>query len=194
LIKGLRGKIVSIDIGSLSIDVSGVIYEVFITYRAYEDLKDKKEVYLPIYHSISERGQKLFGFSKVDDRELFIFLRSLNGIGEATSLKILSYLDAEQLLNIVTKNEKHILEKIPKIKGKTSEKILFELKQNIKKFRSFVSTTSEEDSYTRNELAIMALMKLGFDEKSAINEVDKVIKAKGEIETSELIKEVLHVT
>lgn len=197
MIRGLKGTIRNLDIGNVLIDVNGITYEVFVTYKTFEELNTKKgkEVYLYIYHLISDRNQKLFGFTKEEDRELFQFLRSLNGIGEMTVLKILSYLNAGELLEIVNKNEKSKLEKIPKVKGKTSEKILFEIKQNLKKFQNFVSDSSTKGIIeSMDELAVMALMKLGFDEKSAINEVNKIIKSTGVKNTTDIIREVLKVT
>ncbi|MEM7181293.1 MAG: Holliday junction branch migration protein RuvA [Spirochaetota bacterium] len=196
MIRLLKGKIENLDYGTLLLDVQGVVYEVFISYKTFEALQKKSKVTVHIYHSITDRNQKLFGFYTARDRELFQHLKSLNGIGEMTALRILSYIDANTLLKIVADNDKSLLEKIPKIKGKTSEKILFEIKQNFKKFESFANSSQQEtvaEDSTSN-LAVLALLKLGFDEKTANSEVNKILQKQEIDDVSQLIKEVLKVT
>ncbi len=130
----------------------------------------------------------------IRDRELFKLIRGLHGIGEMTALKILSFMSADDLYKAVVNGDNSQLEKIPKVKGKTSEKIIFEVKQNIKKFEAFLNDTdtnyspSKED---KKDLSVLALIQLGFDEKTAIKEVSKVIKEKNIDDTAEIIREVL---
>ncbi len=196
MIYGLRGKIFQLDISKLYLDTGSVIYEILIPFKIFDELKDKKkeEIFIFIYHSINERGQKLFGFASRKERDLFELLKSLQGIGEMTALRVLSFLQAEELLEIVKSGEKSKLEKIPKIKGKTSEKILFEVKQNVKKFENFLGDGekigSQESHDKQNELAILALMQLGFDEKNATKYAEAAIK-KGLKETADIVREVL---
>ena len=196
MIRLLKGTIESLDYGTLLLDVQGVVYEVLISYKTFESLQHKNKVTIHTYHSITDRSQKLFGFYVAKDRELFKHLKSLNGIGEMTALRILSYLDADTLLQIVANNDKSLLEKIPKIKGKTSEKILFEIKQNFKKFESFVNSSQSETNQgdSTSNLAVLALLKLGFDEKTANSEVKKILQKQEIDDVSQLIKEVLKVT
>ena len=138
-------------------------------------------------------------------------MKSLNGIGELTALKILSFYNADSLFTIATDENKAALEKIPKVKGKTSEKVLFELKQNLKKLESFLqkdsteskdenisdssTVTLEKDIYPRLEnndkdLAILGLIQLGFDEKNSRKEVERLWNS-GTKEASEIIRLVL---
>lgn len=202
MIRALIGQIDSLDYGLLFFNVGGVVYEILISYKTYEALKNHQkaeETRIHIYHSITDRSQKLFGFHIEKDRELFKHLKSLNGIGEMTALRVLSYLDGEHLLEIVKNNDKALLEKIPKVKGKTSEKILFEIKQNYKKFESFVNESMQENKQptqmdSAKQLAVMALVKLGFDEKTANSEVNRILKSNpDEKNPSIIIKQVLKV-
>ncbi|MCB1159084.1 MAG: Holliday junction branch migration protein RuvA [Leptospiraceae bacterium] len=195
MIRKLHGLVESIDVGSILVNVNGVVYEVYIPYRTYEKLKDEKKVSLHIFHSITERGQKLYGFVEDRERALFQFMKSLNGIGETTALRVMSYLGIDDLLRVIKEENRALLEKIPKIKGKTSEKIMFELKQNIKKFQDFFSYENENpDEEPGHELTVLALMKLGFDEKTARSEINKILKNKAIDDPAEIIKEVLKVT
>lgn len=196
MIAGLKGYIERLDVSVIEINVNGVVYEVFISFKTYEQLRilNEKEVYLCIYHLINERSQRLFGFMNIRDRELFKLIRGLHGIGEMTALKILSFMSADDLYRAVVNGDNSQLEKIPKVKGKTSEKIIFEVKQNIKKFEAFLNDTDINYSPTREDkqdLSVLALIQLGFDEKTAIKEVSKVIKEKNIDDTAEIIREVL---
>ncbi len=191
MIASIRGRIFRINLNSVHIETSsGLGYEVFIPFPVHLQLKNRnrdEEVFLFVHQSVSERGEKLFGFLTHRDKELFLLIKSLNGIGELTALKILSFFDGTALHRMAVEGNKELLEKIPKIRGKTSEKILFELKQNLKKIESFllpenqtserkefssVVGPTEEKSNTQKELAILGLVQLGFDEKSARKEAE----------------------
>lgn len=196
MIYGLRGKVHQLDISKLYLDTGAVVYEIWIPFKIFDELKDRKkeEIFIYIYHSINERGQKLFGFANRKERDLFELLKSLQGIGEMTALRVLSFLEAGELLQIVKSGEKSKLEKIPKIKGKTSEKILFEVKQNVKKFESFLgeieNPVGANNKDKEAELAVLALVQLGFDEKTASKQVDAMTQ-KGISETADIVREVL---
>ncbi len=194
MISGIRGKIYKLDLGKVFLDTGSVIYEIYISFKVFEQLKEKhpnEEIFLYIHHSISERTQKLFGFLEEQDKSMFELLKSLSGIGESTSIRILSFLTPHELLQIVKNQDKKKLEKIPKIRGKTSEKILFEIKQNIHKFQGFENLeTSEENFTSEEELALLGLIQLGYDEKTAITQIQK-IKSLKLSNASEIIREIL---
>ena len=120
MIAGLKGRIERLDVSFVELDVNGVIYEIFISFKTYEELKLIKndQVILCIYHLINERMQRLFGFLNIRDRELFKLIRGLHGIGEMTALKILSFMSADDLYKAVVNGDNSKLEKIPKVKGK----------------------------------------------------------------------------
>lgn len=195
MICGLKGKIIKLEVNSLYIDTGCIVYEVLISFKTYSELKEKNitEVYLHVYHSISDRSEKLFGFLSNKDRELFKVMKSLNGIGELTALKILSFMNFEDLYFAVVNEDKTKLEKIPKVKGKTSEKILFEVKRNLKRFEAFLVEgenfqTTKDDKI---ELAVLALIQLGFEEKTARKEITGILKEDSLTDTGEIIKAVL---
>lgn len=209
MISGLKGILKKLEVGFAHIETGGVTYEVTISFKTYLELKSlpsAKDVQLHIFHAMSERGQRLFGFLNEQDKEFFKVIKGLQGIGELTALKILSFFSAEDLYRIAQSGEAKELEKIPKVKGKTSEKIFFEVKQNLKKLELFLSGTSkelsvvlptssqtpEEAAFSRKrEIAILGLVQLGFEEKTASKEVDKVLKNSPETDPGEIIREIL---
>ncbi|MDZ4726154.1 MAG: Holliday junction branch migration protein RuvA [Leptospira sp.] len=195
MIGSLKGQLLRLDLDSILIEVSGVGYEVLIPFPLHLQLRESvgKEIFVFVFHSITDRNQKLFGFSTNKDRELFKLIKSLNGIGELTALKILSFFQADELYQIAQADDRKTLEKIPKVKGKTSEKILFEIKQNLRKLESFLREDKKEFSITnsQNDLAILALIQLGYDEKTANREVALVRKVNPEMEAGEIIRLVI---
>lgn len=94
MISGLKGTLKKLEVGFVHIETGGITYEVTISFKTYLELKNLpllKEVQLQIFHSINERGQKLFGFLTEQDKEFFKVMKGLQGIGELTALKILSF-------------------------------------------------------------------------------------------------------
>ncbi|MCZ8157807.1 MAG: Holliday junction ATP-dependent DNA helicase RuvA [Leptospira sp.] len=195
MIGSLRGILLRLDLDSILIEVSGVGYEVLIPFPLHMQLRESvgKETFVFIFHSITDRNQKLFGFATNKDRELFKLIKSLNGIGELTALKILSFFQADDLYQIAQADDRKTLEKIPKVKGKTSEKILFEIKQNLKKLESFLREDSKAmvSTNVQNDLAILALIQLGYDEKTANREVELIRKEIPNLEAGEIVKRVI---
>ncbi|AOP33451.1 Holliday junction ATP-dependent DNA helicase RuvA [Leptospira tipperaryensis] len=210
MISGLKGNLRKLEVGFAHLETGGVTYEITISFKTYLELKSlpsSKEIYLHIFHAMSERGQRLFGFLTEQDKEFFKVMKGLQGIGELTALKILSFFSAEDLYRIAQSGEAKELEKIPKVKGKTSEKIFFEVKQNLKKLELFLSgtppkgmslslpsstsTPEEAAASRRKEIAVLGLIQLGFEEKAAIKEVEKVLKNSPETDPGEIIREIL---
>jgi Holliday junction DNA helicase RuvA len=195
MIAGLRGNLWKIIINKAYLDVNGVVYELNISFKSYDNLKDKKgsQVYLFVYHSITDRSQKLFGFQEEKERDLFELLKSLQGIGEMTALRVLSFLTPAELIDSVKREDKTKLEKIPKVKGKTSEKILFEVKQNLKKFEGFLEDSPQTGTPKdeKEDLAVLALVQLGFDERTALKEVKKQMDKSPTSDAATIIRDVL---
>lgn len=194
MIVGLRGNIRKLEPNTLHLDTGSVVYELFISFKTFDLLKDKpkENVYLHVFHSITDRNQRLFGFLEEKERALFELLKSLSGIGELTALRVLSFLTASELLQIVQAGDSKRLEKIPKVKGKTSEKILFEVKQNFKKFEFLLEMEKGKEITLPQEfdLAIQALVQLGYDERTASKEVKRVTDT-GIHSIPDIIREVL---
>ncbi|TGK19376.1 Holliday junction branch migration protein RuvA [Leptospira fluminis] len=209
MISGLQGSIRKLEVNAVHLDVQSITYEITISFKTYLELKEnsaagKKDVRLHIYHSITERGQRLFGFLHERDKEFFKVIKGLHGIGEMTALKVLSFFTPWELYGIVSSGQAKDLEKIPKVRSKTSEKIFFEVKQNKKKLELFLEGTPADpipSEFGSNilpspadrfkETAIQALVQLGFDDKSAAKEVEKHLKKQSFTDTGELIREIL---
>ena len=188
MITALRGTLVKSEINRIEIESGGVTREITVSYKTHDELKNKtgETVHLLIYHLITEQTQRLFGFLSEQDREFFKILKSLSGIGPATAMNLLSFLSPRQLHDLSRAGDTAPLKKIPKVGAKTAESILFAVKQNNKKFEQLIGDLPGM-AETGRELAVQALVQLGFDEKTAA----KKVEAADSDDTGEIIRLVL---
>lgn len=193
MITGMKGKISSAEVSRIVLEVRDIFYEIWISFKTFEIIGSQKnrDIFIHIFHLKNERTEKLFGFMEKEERDMFELMRSLPGIGEMTALRVLSFLTPKEIILCAMEGNPERLEKIPKVKGKTSEKILFEVKQNLKKFQVFLEGPDRSaEKMTGIDPAVLALIQLGFEEKAAEKEYKKA-KDKGISDTSEIIREVL---
>ncbi|EMF83718.1 Holliday junction DNA helicase RuvA, N-terminal domain protein [Leptospira weilii serovar Topaz str. LT2116] len=101
MISGLKGTLKKLEVGFAHIETGGITYEVTISFKTYLELKglpSHNEIQFQIFHAMSERGQKLFGFLTEQDKEFFKVIKGLQGIGELTALKILSFFQRKNFI------------------------------------------------------------------------------------------------
>lgn len=124
---------------SIIIDVNGVGYGVEMPLSALCEAPapgERFSVWVDTY--VREEALKLYGFMTFEDRQAFIMLRSVSGIGPKIALAVLSTLEASQLRTTILQNRLQILESIPGIGRRTAERMVLELKTKMEKL-SFVA-------------------------------------------------------
>ena len=144
MIEHLSGKVLSRLPHSLIIDVNGVGYGVEMPLSALCDAPAPGEtisVWIDTY--VREDALRLFGFPTFEDRQAFLMLRSVSGIGPKIALAILSTLSARALRQTVLQNKVGLLESVPGIGRRTAEKLILDLKPKMEKL-SFASPTLGE--------------------------------------------------
>jgi Holliday junction DNA helicase RuvA len=189
MIAKLKGKIDELKPTELILDVKGVGYQVFIPFTTYEKIQDKNDIELYIYTLHKEDQFKLFGFFSENEKQLFIILLSISGIGPSIALSILAGIDSGSLVEAVQNNNTLLLTKIPGIGKSKAEKLVFELKRKIGKLESFSAPVSK-NSTIRND-AIEALISLGFDESRAVKSVNEILVKFNDIPIEALVKNAL---
>lgn len=134
MIEYLSGKVLRRTPTSLIVDVQGVGYGVEMPLSALcETPHQGLEVALWIDTYVREDSLRLFGFLTFEDRQAFIMLRGVSGIGPKIALAILSTFDAVGLRQVVLQNKVGLLESVPGIGRRTAEKIILELKGKIER-------------------------------------------------------------
>lgn len=190
----LQGKYALITPALVQIDVHGVGYELLITLRTFEQIKDKEEGKLYTYLHVREDQMVLFGFVDEEEKECFKILLQVSGVGASTARMILSSLSPQDLQHIILTNEVKQLEKVKGIGKKTAERLVLELKDkitnlNIQSKQISIPISKQDQKY---QDALMALMSLGIQKNIADQALKKVLQVENEeISIEMLIKKSL---
>ena len=178
MISLLKGKIAEIGRNWIILDVSGVGYLVHMGDKALASLAKNTgilDVYTKVFFDQHEGVFQVFGFLKRGDLDFFDMLNSVSGIGPKKAMNIMSNAEFDDLVMAVAKNDPDYLSKITGLGTKTSQRLVMELKDRIRKAEtvkySGVDLTSEGE-------AIDALVSLGFNQKQA-QEALKKTKSEG---------------
>ena len=192
MIEYLKGKITEITPANAVIECYGVGYDVNISLTSYSLLKEGEECKLYIYEAIREDAHLLYGFVKKQERELFILLISVSGVGPNTARIILSSFTPSELENVIASGNVGLLKNVKGIGTKTAERIIVDLKDKIKVGDStFIIGTREEQEV--QEETIAALVMLGYPQPAAKKVVQKISKENPTYKVEELIKATLKV-
>ncbi len=190
MIEYLKGKITEITPANAIIECYGVGYDVNISLTSYSLLKEGEECKLYIYEAIREDAHLLYGFVKKQERELFILLISVSGVGPNTARIILSSFTPSELENVIASGNVGLLKNVKGIGTKTAERIIVDLKDKIKVGDStFIIGTREEQEV--QEETIAALVMLGYPQPAAKKVVQKISKENPTYKVEELIKAAL---
>ncbi len=179
MIAYLRGKVLTTTLETAILDVNGVGYEIYCTRGAFQKLPvgSVGEVYT--YLQVKEDGVTLFGFGDPKEKELFLKLVSVSGVGAKTGIAILAHLSVEEFAHAIATAD---VKRISQVKGlgkKTAEKIVLELHGKISaaevldKSGDFGATPLPERASPEDEEAIAALMGLGFTRAESVQAVKR---------------------
>ncbi len=174
MIAYLKGNLIKKSTSQAILDVGGVGYCVWIPLSTYLKLGSLHEsIELFIYTHLTDNSLSLYGFSTEEEREIFLKLISISGIGPKLGLNILSGIEASDLEDAIRKSDVARISLIPGIGKKTALRIAVELQEKLeKKERALVTSGFEE----REDL-ISALMNLGFKRKEVETVVDETIQS-----------------
>lgn len=172
MIASLTGNFLVKTPSYVHINVHGVGYEVQISLNTYSKIQDSKEGTLFTHLQIKEDSHTLFGFSELTEKELFIQLVSVNGVGASTARIMLSSMQPAELRSAIASGNTGALEKIKGIGRKSAERIVLELRE--KMVKAGVESTSSGFKYnTLDNDALNALMALGIQKNVAENALKK---------------------
>lgn len=166
MIASLTGSFVLKTPSYIHIDVHGVGYEVQISLNTYSRIQDLKEGTVLTHLQIKEDGHTLFGFAELAEKELFVQLINVNGVGASTARMMLSSMQPAELRSAIASGNTGALEKIKGIGRKSAERLILELREKMVK----AGVESTGPGFARNSLendALNALMALGIQKNTA---------------------------
>ena len=199
MIAYLSGTLLSKHATSAIVDVGGVGYEVAIPLSTFYELGDPgSPVQLRIYTHVREDAIQLFGFKTARERELFLQLISVNGVGPGLAIKLLSGMNADEMIASIRTNNLVRLVAIPGVGRKTAERLVVDLRDKIAALSSqgleeeFAAKAAAaggpvtEDTM-RND-AMSALANLGYQKVSAEKAVKTAIDEGGELSVEVILR------
>ena len=190
MIEYLKGEIAELTPATAIIECCGVGYETSITLNTYSALQGRKDAKLYIHEVIREDAHMLYGFSNKQERELFLQLLSVSGIGGNTARTILSAFTVNELCEAIATGNEVAIKGVKGIGLKTAQRLIVDLKDKIKGIGCATSastaiTTADNDVM---EGAVAALVMLGFPSSAANKAVQSILKSEPGATIEQVIK------
>lgn len=193
MIDYIKGEVAEISPTSATLETNGIGYQMNISLNTYGAINDKLSAKLYVYESIREDTYQLFGFMDKHERELFMMLISVSGVGPSTARVILSSLSSSELESAIASENATLLQTVKGIGAKTAQRIIVDLKDKIKltdDSGTLVSPKGITLTNTGHE-AVSALVMLGFVKNASQKVVSKLIKETPSLPVEAIIKEAL---
>lgn len=192
MIAFLTGKFVKKTPSYVFVDVNGVGYEVQISLNTYSIIQDKAEGTLQTHLIVREDAHILFGFNDGAEKEIFLQLIAISGIGANTARVMLSYMKPDELSKAIVQGNVKALESVKGIGRKTAERIVVELRDKLA--RHPVETDTNISGWKGNTLqtdALNALIALGINRQAGDSAIQKVLNQDPTAGVELLIKKAL---
>lgn len=192
MIEYIKGELAEITPALAVVDCNGVGYGINVSLNTYSAIQNKKEVKLYIYEAIREDAYVLYGFATKQERELFLLLISVSGIGGNTARMILSALSPSELCNVISSGNEKLLKTVKGIGLKTAQRIIVELKDKI--VSTGIDTAAPVSTAVTNlqtevyEEAVAALTMLGFAPAPSQKVVAALLKEEPDAPVEKVIK------
>lgn len=191
MIEYLKGEVAELTPATAIIECCGVGYETSITLNTYSALQGKKDAKLFIYEVIREDTHQLYGFSNKQERELFLLLISVSGIGGNTARTILSAFTVTELCDAIASGNEVAIKSVKGIGLKTAQRLIVDLKDKISGIYNGEPGSSAPTATASNDNidgAVQALAMLGFPVSAANKVVQSIAKSEPGATIEQLIK------
>lgn len=193
MIEYIKGKLDEATPALAVVDCNGVGYGINISLNTYSAIQGKKDIKLYIYEAIREDAYVLYGFATKEERELFLLLISVSGIGGNTARMILSALSPSELCNVISSGNEKLLKTVKGIGLRTAQRIIVDLKDKIATVNMPVAggmgtnaiATANSEIY---EEAVAALTMLGFAAAPSQKVTNAILQEEPEAPVERVIK------
>jgi Holliday junction DNA helicase RuvA len=186
MIAYLSGKFAYKSPAVVYMDVMGVGYEVNISLNTYSHIQHLTDGKLFTYMQVKEDSHTLFGFFDAMEKEMFVLLISVSGVGAATARMMLSNMKPQEITNAIVMNNALVLEGVKGIGKKTAQRLVLELKDKVSK----LSTSTPGGQSVGNTLeqdALNALIALGISRPAGEQAIKKIVISEPSINSLEIL-------
>lgn len=187
MIEYIKGNITEITPAMAVLECNGVGYGINISLNTYSAIQNLSSCKLYIYEAIREDAHILYGFSNKQERELFLLLISVSGIGGNTARMILSALTVSEICNVISSENVNMLKTVKGIGLKTAQRVIVELKDKIKVTGMEAGSQPIKNPEIQDE-AVAALTMLGFNTAASQKVVAAILKELPDAPVEQVIK------
>lgn len=198
MIAFLSGKLLEKQANSVIVDVAGVGYEVTIPLSTFYELGEVgSDVQLRIYTHVREDAIQLFGFKTARERDLYLKLISVQGVGARSGITMLSGMNADEIIAAIRTDDLAKLTAIPGVGRKTAERLVVELRDKVGDLAPDVSPGARAVSAQTSggeavfDDALSALVNLGYQKNAAEKALQQSLKEGTEMNVQKLLRAAL---
>lgn len=198
MIDYIKGTLTELTPALAVVETNGIGYALNISLHTYSAVQGKKEIKLYVYEQIREDQWSLYGFCSKEERELFLLLITVSGIGGNTARMIQSSFSPTELASIITNGDERTLKSVKGIGLKTAQRVIIELKDKLPASPLAESSLNKGPilnsvEATNRDEAIEALTMLGFAPAPSKKAVLKILENAPSTPVEIIVKQALKI-
>jgi Holliday junction DNA helicase RuvA len=194
MIDYIKGEIVELRPTRMVMECGGIGYELNISLHTFSAYSGELHGKIYVYEVIREDANLLYGFASTEEREMFLMLTSVSGVGPNTARMILSSYPPQELADIIARGNEAALKAVKGIGLKTAQRILVDLKNKVQQAAEVTyaaGTTAFMGNANVVEEAVAALVMLGFQRAASQKVVVSILKSSPIMPVEQVIKNAL---
>ena len=191
MIEYIKGDIKELAPALMILESNGTGYEIHISLTTFDAYRNRQAGIIYIHEVIREDAHLLYGFATKEERELFLLLTSVSGVGPNTARTVLSSAFPTELIQIISSGDEKSLTMIKGIGSKTAQRIIVDLKNKVKPGEGKIAQSVPSERTAVAEEAVAALVMLGFQKAASQKAVEMILKKTSETKVEQIIKAAL---
>ncbi|MEU6699342.1 Holliday junction branch migration protein RuvA [Pseudonocardia sp. NPDC046786] len=191
MIHSVRGPVLEIGLDHAVVEVGGVGLAVYATPATLGGLRRGEQARLATTLVVREESLTLFGFVDTEERELFLLLQTVSGIGPRLALATLAVLEPDTLRRALADGDLAVLTRIPGVGRKSAERLVVELRDKVTATAATPAAAAPSAVTSTRDQVVEALLGLGFTQKPAEQAVDAVLAGSPDAGASTLLRTAL---
>jgi Holliday junction DNA helicase RuvA len=191
MIEYIKGDIMELAPARMILECNGTGYEIHISLTTFDAYRNQPHGIIYIHEIIREDAHLLYGFATKEERELFLLLTSVSGVGPNTARTILSSMLPAELIQVIASGDEKSLVMVKGIGSKTAQRIIVDLKNKVKPVDGTITRTAVSGRTEVAEEAVSALVMLGFQKAASQKAVEIILKKTSASKVEEIIKTAL---